>query len=139
MWQPIRWEREKPKAKTIAAFRHMLRCAAGPGHREAIKHRWRDAKRAFYSHVAYMREFVALTPYECGSAGRFAIPCYIVACESGFSWSAYNPSGAASVYQIMAEHGRPFPVTSAADKLAHHRIAAALWDGGAGASNWVCA
>lgn len=80
----------------------------------------------------------ALTPYDCGSAGRFAIPCGIVACESGFSWSAYNPSGAAGVYQIMAMHGRPFPVRSAADRLRHHQIAANLWRGGAGASHWVC-
>ena len=81
----------------------------------------------------------AVTPYDCGAAGRYAIPCYVVACESGYSWSAYNSSGAAGVYQIMPEHGRPFPIASKWDKLEHHQIAYRLWAGGSGASNWVCA
>ena len=73
-----------------------------------------------------------------------AIPAYIVACETrGFygenRWTALNPSGAAGIYQIMPEHGRPWPVDSVADKRAHHRIAAQLYGGGSGASNWVCA
>lgn len=127
------------------AWRGKLFCA-GPGHQEAGKRRWRELQRAFYEHRERKlqqrrerRRIEALTPYDCGSAGSFAIPCYVVACESGYSWSAYNSSGAAGVYQIMPEWGRPWPVTSIADKLAHHRLAARIWDGGAGASNWVCA
>lgn len=73
------------------------------------------------------------------AGGCWAIPGYIVACESGGSWSAYNPSGAAGPYQIMPEWGRPWPIDSVEDKREHHRIAARIWNGGAGASNWVCA
>jgi hypothetical protein len=94
------------------------------------------ARRAAERHVR--EQIAALTPYNCGSAGRFAVPCGIVSCESGFSWSAYNSSGAAGPYQEMAMHGRPWPVRSLADQLEHHRIAARLWAGGAGASHWVC-
>lgn len=83
------------------------------------------------------REIRALTPYQC-SFGRSAIPCRIVMCESRGRWDAYNPSGAAGRYQIMAMHGRPFPVRTQADKLAHHRIASRLWNGGRGAGQWVC-
>ena len=88
----------------------------------------------FRQRLAYYR----LTPYVCGF-GRSAIPCYIVYCESGGSWHAYNPSGAASLYQIMPFWGRPWPVDSWADKMAHHRIASRIWAGGSGASNWACA
>jgi len=83
------------------------------------------------------REIHRLTPYRC-SFGRSAIPCAIVMCESRGKWTAYNPSGAAGRYQIMPFHGRPFPVNTAAKRLAHHRIASRLWRGGAGASQWSC-
>lgn len=76
-------------------------------------------------------------PYSCGSSGHYAIPCYIVACESGFSSTAQNPSGAYGYYQLMPSWwghlGRkPTPAEQ-------HAIAAKLWNGGSGAGNWVCA
>lgn len=108
------------------------------GTRPRSRWAWRkkaEWRRAFRVRLAYQR----LTPYDCGRAGRFAIPCYIVACESGYSWAAYNPSGAAGPYQIMPEWGRPWPATSRTARMTHHRIAARIWAGGAGARNWVCA
>lgn len=74
-----------------------------------------------------------LTPY-----GRWAIPTYIVECESGGSWSAYNPSGAVGPYQLLG-WGAPYPAVTMHEKMMHHRIARDVWAGGAGASNWVCA
>ena len=107
-----------------------------------MKKGWRADKRAFNRHrrhkLADRRAIAALTPYDCGSAGSFAIPCYIVACESGYSWIAYNSNGAAGPYQIMPFWGRPWPIRSAADKRAHHRLAAKIWSGGSGAANWAC-
>jgi hypothetical protein len=137
-WRLIRWERGKPPQRVRAAHRRHVRCAAGPGHRKAIKERWRNERRVFLKHRVYMLKLEALTPYQCGAVGRFAIPCYVVACESRYSWDAYNPSGALGPYQLLG-WGAPFPVTSRADRLAHHRIARELWAGGAGAGNWVCA
>jgi hypothetical protein len=85
-----------------------------------------------------LREIAALTPYDCGSNGRYAIPCAIVACESGFSWNALNASsGARGPYQFLGWRV-PWPVRTDADKLAHHRMAARLYAGGTGRSNWVC-
>jgi len=82
-------------------------------------------------------EIAALTPYDCASAGRWAIPCAIVACESGYSWGAYNPSGARGPYQFLGWNV-PWPVRTLADQLAHHRMAARLYADGAGRSHWVC-
>lgn len=73
----------------------------------------------------------AATPY-----GNWAIPAAIVMCESKGSFTAQNPSGAYGAYQLMptwwSHLGRkPTPAEQ-------HAIAAKLWNGGAGRSNWVC-
>lgn len=81
-------------------------------------------------------ELRSIAPYKCGSHGRFAVPCSIVERESHYSWSAYNASsGALGPYQFLGWRV-PWPVRSAADQIAHHRMAARLWAGGAGASHW---
>ena len=54
-----------------------------------------------------------LTPYECGSHGRFAVPCSIVQRESRYSWGAYNSSsGARGPYQFLGWRV-PWPVWKA--------------------------
>ena len=65
----------------------------------------------------------------------WAIPTYIVMCESGGSWTAENPSGAAGPYQIMPEH---FGGESALNQSreAQHAKAAELWNGGKGKAHW---
>lgn len=135
VWDLSRWERGSPKRSTLEAAGARLACASG-GHRVAMRKTWQRDRKAYGRY----RALRLIAPYP-GGGTWWAIPYYIVYCESGTSglWSAYNPSGAAGAYQIMAEHDRPFPVTSWADKMAHHRIAAALYAGGAGAGNWVCA
>lgn len=79
----------------------------------------------------------ALTPYPGPGRTRWAIPYSIVACESGGSWAAANPSGAVGPYQLLG-WGAPWPVGGMHDKMAHHRIASQVWAGGAGRGNWVC-
>lgn len=97
----------------------------------------RDSESQRYDRRLRAERFRAkYTPYRCGNSW-WAIPCSIIACESGFSWGAANPSGAVGPYQLLG-WGAPYPVTSRADKRAHHRIAASVWRGGAGRSNWVC-
>lgn len=70
--------------------------------------------------------------------GEWAIPKYIVGCETGgtYSWNAYNASsGAAGPYQLMPEHfGDDARNHSHAEQ---HAMAAKLWNGGKGASNWA--
>jgi hypothetical protein len=82
------------------------------------------------------REIRRLTPYHC-ARGRYAIPCRIIDCESyGGKWDAANASGAIGPYQLLGK-GAPWPVRSQRDRLAHHRIASRLWQGGRGAHHWA--
>ena len=74
--------------------------------------------------------------------GPYAIPTYIVMCESGGNYSAYNPSsGAGGAYQILpstwaAYGGQGLP--HQASKAEQDRIAAQIWaESGPGA--WSCA
>lgn len=111
----------------------MLRCQARPRASARILRAHRARYRA---HHRYRLALARLTPYDCGRHGRFAIPCGIVARESRFSWGAYNySSGARGPYQFLGWRV-PWPVRSAADRLAHHRMADRLWAGGAGAGHW---
>lgn len=67
----------------------------------------------------------------------WAIPEYIVACETGgtFSWTAYNPSGASGPYQLMPMHfGGELAMNQ--PREAQHAKAAQLWNGGRGKSHW---
>lgn len=48
VWAPKRWRRRSPSTTTIRAHKHQIRCAAGPGHRAAIKHSWAADRSAFY-------------------------------------------------------------------------------------------
>ena len=73
--------------------------------------------------------------------GPYSIPTYIVMCESGGNYSAFNPSsGAGGAYQILPSTwelygGKGEPQN--APKAEQDRIAAEIWaDSGSGA--WVC-
>lgn len=82
--------------------------------------------------LAYYR----LAPYGPCYGGRWAVPCEIIGGESGGSWTVANDGGCIGPYQFCG-WSVPWPVRSWADRLAHHRMAARLWRGGAGCSNWT--
>lgn len=91
----------------------------------------RNAKRLTRRLRTRYKQRKAATPY-----GKWSIPAAIVMCESKGSFTAQNPSGAYGAYQLMptwwSHLGRkPTPAEQ-------HVIAAKLWNGGAGRSNWVC-
>lgn len=140
VWDKARWDRKpkgKPKPSTLIAWQAKLSCA-GPGHRKAGKAFWREAKREFYRYREAQLEIIALTPYDCGSAGRYAIPCYIVACESGYDWGAVNPSsGAFSVYQFLPSTYEDYCVRCDRSQEDLHRAAGTLYRE-AGTAPWVC-
>ncbi|MGH2955530.1 MAG: transglycosylase family protein [Solirubrobacterales bacterium] len=74
--------------------------------------------------------------------GPYAIPTYIVMCESGGNYRAYNPSsGAGGAYQIIPSTWRAYGgqgLAHQAPKAEQDRIAAMIWrDSGPGA--WSCA
>jgi septal ring factor EnvC (AmiA/AmiB activator) len=75
--------------------------------------------------------------------GPWAIPWPIVQCESGGQNLPPNSAGASGYYQMLDTTwhglGGSTPHAYQASKAEQDRLAAALWAGGAGAHNWVCA
>ena len=88
------------------------------------------------------------TPYASsgpalGPSGGWAIPYQIVLCESGGQNLPPNSAGASGYYQILPGTWRMFggtgPAAYLASKAEQDAVASRIWNGGAGASNWVCA
>jgi peptidoglycan hydrolase CwlO-like protein len=75
--------------------------------------------------------------------GEWAIPAAIVMCESGGQNLPPNSAGASGYYQFLpstwAGEGGDTPAAYLAPKSEQDRLAAKLWNGGRGASNWDCA
>jgi peptidoglycan hydrolase CwlO-like protein len=75
-------------------------------------------------------------------SGPWAIPTAIVMCESGGQNLPPNSAGASGYYQIIpstwAAYGGTGPAAYLASEAEQNAVAAKIWDGGAGASNWVC-
>src|SRR5262245_7698077 len=73
--------------------------------------------------------------------GPYAIPTYIVMCESGGNYQAFNPaSGAGGAYQILPSTWRAYGGQGApqeASKSEQDRIAAMIWRD-SGPSAWAC-
>lgn len=128
------YERSRISRSALRRLDKLRACARS---RKAAKNMLRYQKEQSVDR-RFRRIVNSLTPYPGPNGTRWAIPYYIVACESHGNWNAYNPSGARGAYQFLGWNV-PWPVRSEADKVAHHRMAARLWAGGRGASHWVCA
>jgi hypothetical protein len=80
---------------------------------------------------------------QVGPGGPWAIPWVIVQCESGGQNLPPNWAMASGYYQFIdatwARLGGSTPHAYQAPKAEQDRVAAQLWDGGRGASNWDCA
>ena len=78
-----------------------------------------------------------------GPSGGWAIPYAIVLCESGGQNLTPNSAGASGYYQILPSTWKLFggtgPAAYLASKAEQDAVASRIWNGGAGASNWVCA
>jgi hypothetical protein len=76
------------------------------------------------------------------ATGGWAIPWQIVQCESGGQNLPPNWAGASGYYQFMPATWRGLGGSTKhayqASKAEQDRLAARLWAGGAGASNWDC-
>jgi hypothetical protein len=85
-------------------------------------------------------------PPSSGVGGDWALPERIVLCESGGDYGAQNPTSSASgAYQIIdstwAAYGGTdlgYARASDAPPSVQDEIASRIWDGGAGANQWVC-
>lgn len=79
-----------------------------------------------------LKQIWAITPYNC-SGDWYAIPCAIVNCEGGVgNWNKMNSSGSSAYgpYQLLGWVPIPSPPS------VQHRMAAKLWNGGAGRHHW---
>jgi DNA repair exonuclease SbcCD ATPase subunit len=78
-----------------------------------------------------------------GPGGPWAIPWAVVQCESGGQNLPPNSAGASGYYQMMPATWKGLGGSTSdaykASKAEQDRLAAQLWNHGAGASNWVCA
>jgi septal ring factor EnvC (AmiA/AmiB activator) len=78
-----------------------------------------------------------------GSSGGWTIPYPVVLCESGGQDLTPNSAGASGYYQIMPATWKLFGGAGSAAYLAskseQDAVASRIWNGGSGASNWVCA
>ncbi len=77
-----------------------------------------------------------------GPTGSWAIPWSVVQCESGGQNMPPNWAAASGYYQIIPStwslFGGSGPAAYLASRSEQDRVAAAIWNGGAGASNWDC-
>lgn len=78
-----------------------------------------------------------------GAGTKWAIPWAIVQCESGGQNFTPNSVGASGYYQFMPATWKGLGGSTAhayqASKAEQDRLAAKLWNNGAGAGNWDCA
>ncbi len=130
-----RWEDRTPiKDRERRALAGHKRCVRDAELRQKIED-YRDQRQDDFD--LYRRYRVA-APYPGPGGTWWAIPFYIVSCESyGGSWSASNGSHVGP-YQLAWNWGPPWPVTSFEDKVVHHEIARRLWTT-YGSSQWACA
>ncbi len=103
-----------------------------------------QAEQAAAARAAAAASLTTPTPYGTAApSGGWAIPYAIVLCESGGQNLTPNSAGASGYYQIMPATWRLFggsgPAAYLAPKSEQDAVAARIWNGGAGASNWVCA
>jgi hypothetical protein len=130
-----------PTRSELRAYKAHKHCIHDEETRQAIA-ALRDRLKA---ELEQRQAIAALTPYDCGSHGSFAVPCTIVSRESGYNPRAKNPdSSAGGYYQVIdstwAAYGGSdnscYHVAACAPIDEQHRVAASIWDGGAGASHW---
>lgn len=72
--------------------------------------------------------------------GRWSIPAEIVMCESGGDYNAVNStgSGARGAYQLMPSTYYANGGDGSWSPADQDRVAARVWNGGAGRSQWAC-
>lgn len=138
------WATERPQFRPVDGWARAD--VISPKHLAAIRHSEiveRAAERVAARPSAPTATYEPASPYDAPtySVGPFAIPTYIVMCESGGNYLAENASSSASgAYQILDSTWAGFGGYSHAayaPPAVQDEKAAQLWAGGAGASHWA--
>jgi septal ring factor EnvC (AmiA/AmiB activator) len=110
--------------------------------RAALLATTRANRQRLEQRIAALEAARARAAQAAGPGGPWAIPWPVVQCESGGQNLPPNYAGASGYYQIMPATWRMFggagPAAWKASKAEQDRVAAKIWNGGAGAHNWVC-
>jgi hypothetical protein len=111
--------------------------------RAALLAATRAQRKRLEKRIAALEAIRARAAFAVGPGGPWVIPWPIVQCESGGQNLPPNSAGASGYYQILPStwtgEGGSGPAAYLAPKAEQDRVAGALWAGGAGAHNWVCA
>ncbi len=140
----VQRQRDGLAAMRAAADQRRAALAQARAARLAALHRTRaDRRSAQRTLERLLAERARAARQMTGPGGPWAIPWPIVQCESGGQNLPPNSAGASGYYQFMPDTWRRLggstPQAYQASKAEQDRLAAKLWAGGAGASNWVCA
>lgn len=131
-WDEKRWRRGINRKTNRQIHAHVACLKRGKDRKVAqqLRNKQRDEFKLY-------RVYRNVTPFRChrGMRGTYAIPCYIIECESHFDWFAYNSSGASWIYQLLG-WGAPYPGSWRA-KVQNHIIAHEIYTS-QGSSPWVC-
>ena len=102
----------------------------------------RAGRRSVEARIAKLEAAQARAANAVGPGGPWVIPWPIVQCESGGQNIPPNWAGASGYYQIIPATWRLFGGSGRhayqASKAEQDRVAARIWNGGKGASNWDC-
>jgi len=111
--------------------------------RLAALHRTRAGRRRAERELNRLLAARRRAAMSSGPGGPWAIPWPVVQCESGGQNLPPNSATASGYYQITDDTWRGLGGSTKhayqASKAEQDRLAARLWNNGAGASNWVCA
>lgn len=123
-----------PSVGSYGRLWRYARCQRPPSSMTSARGRWRVYLHAWEGR----RHAPPPLPY-----GEWAIPAAIVMCESRGENLSPNGAGASGYYQIIpstwSAYGGAGSDAYLAAKPEQDMVASRIWDGGRGASQWVCA
>lgn len=149
VWSYKKWQRAKLPRAVLRAYKTRLACAAGPGHRKAIRSFWRAEKAAYEAHRSYKLRWGS-----CGDAGPVRDCIHGAAltygadegwmltvsyCESTWNRYARNRSGSTGLFQFMLSTWETTPYGSKDIYSVKWQSLAAAWMYVQGRTGeWVC-
>jgi septal ring factor EnvC (AmiA/AmiB activator) len=135
--------RQAALAQARAAQRAALAAARARGARLRHAIARLQAEQAAAQQAAEQATTMQASGPALGSSAGWAIPYAIVLCESGGQNLPPNSAGASGYYQIIPSTWTSFggsgPAAYLASKSEQDAVAARIYRGGAGVSNWDCA
>ncbi|MBO9533059.1 MAG: transglycosylase family protein [Solirubrobacteraceae bacterium] len=140
----VQRERDAVAARTTAlAERQQMLAQARQARLQALKATVAGRKRAQRTLKRLIAAQERASVDKSGPGGPWAIPWAIVQCESGGQNLPPNSAGASGYYQFMPATWKGLGGSTSdaykAGKAEQDRLAAKLWNNGAGARNWDCA